>query len=65
MPSFAMSLRYQTKIVEAEESSKVLRYKQRDIKDNHTTGLSQIDMMNDLIKLLQVRGGQCGLYTVL
>ncbi|MEW5299244.1 MAG: hypothetical protein WDW36_002278 [Sanguina aurantia] len=47
--------RYQTKIVEAEESSKALRDRQRDIKDNHTTGLSQIDMMNDLIKLLQLK----------
>jgi intraflagellar transport protein 81 len=33
----------------------VLKEKQRELKDTHTTGLSQIDMMTDLIKLLQVR----------
>lgn len=38
--------------------TRVLKEKQRELKDTHTTGLSQIDMMNDLIRLLQV-GDTC------
>lgn len=34
--------------------TRALKDRQKDIKDTHTTGLSQIDMMADLIKLLQV-----------
>lgn len=47
--------KYQSKLSEVEEQSKVLKEKQKEIKDTHTTGLSQIDMMNDLIKLLQIK----------
>jgi hypothetical protein len=35
--------------------TRVLKEKQRELRETHTTGLSQIDMMNDLVKLLQVR----------
>ena len=42
-------------MAEVEEQAKQLKEKQREIKETHTTGLSQIDMMNDLIKLLQIK----------
>jgi hypothetical protein len=29
--------------------------KQKKLKDSHSTGLNQIDVMNDLVQLLQVR----------
>ena len=47
--------KYQSKVAEVEEQAKQLKEKQREIKETHTTGLSQIDMMNDLIKLLQIK----------
>lgn len=47
--------RYQSKITEAEEATKLLRERQREIKDTHTTGLGQIDIMNDMIRLLQLK----------
>lgn len=40
---------------EAEEVTKALRERQREIKDTHTSGLSQIDIMNDMIRLLQLK----------
>uniref|UniRef100_A0A7S0WQ24 IFT81 calponin homology domain-containing protein n=1 Tax=Chlamydomonas leiostraca TaxID=1034604 RepID=A0A7S0WQ24_9CHLO len=46
---------YQQKVAEAEETTRVLKDKQKDIRDTHTTGLSQIDMMNDLVRLLQIK----------
>lgn len=46
---------YQQKVQEAEETTRVLKDKQKDIRDTHTTGLSQIDMMNDLVRLLQIK----------
>lgn len=45
------------RVSEAEEAARGLREQQREIKDNATTGASQIDMMNDLLRLLQVRAG--------
>ncbi|GFR42598.1 hypothetical protein Agub_g3529 [Astrephomene gubernaculifera] len=47
--------KYETKLKEAEEATKALRERQREIKDTHTTGLSQIDIMNDMIRLLQLK----------
>ncbi|EFJ53072.1 hypothetical protein VOLCADRAFT_78702 [Volvox carteri f. nagariensis] len=47
--------KYETKVKEAEEATKMLRERQREIKDTHTTGLSQIDIMNDMIRLLQLK----------
>ncbi|GAX78455.1 hypothetical protein CEUSTIGMA_g5895.t1 [Chlamydomonas eustigma] len=47
--------KYQAKVTQSEEQGKVLKEKQKDIKDSHTTGLSQIDMMTDLVKLLQLK----------
>lgn len=47
--------KYQQKINEADEQTKVLREQQRNLKDTHSSGLSQIDMMSDLIKLLQLK----------
>lgn len=40
---------------EAEDSTKALRDRQREIKDTHSTGLSQIDIMNDMLRLLQLK----------
>mmetsp|Transcript_9266 Transcript_9266/g.19811 ORF Transcript_9266/g.19811 Transcript_9266/m.19811 type:complete len:706 (+) Transcript_9266:158-2275(+) len=47
--------KYQQKLAESEDQVRVLKDKQKEIKETHTTGLSQIDMMNDLIKLLQIK----------
>jgi hypothetical protein len=44
-----------TVLSRAEEQAKELKEKQRQIKDNHSTGLGQIDMMNDLMRLLQIK----------
>jgi intraflagellar transport protein 81 len=38
----------------AHMQTRNLKEKQRELRETHTTGLSQIDMMNDLVKLLQV-----------
>ncbi len=51
----SLPLRYQAKLSEAEDATKALRDRQRDIKDTHTTGMSQIDIMNDMIRLLQLK----------
>jgi hypothetical protein len=37
--------------------SKDAQTKQRKLKDAHSTGLNQIDVMNDLVQLLQVKIG--------
>jgi intraflagellar transport protein 81 len=47
--------RYEAKLKETEEAAKQLRERQREIKDTHTTGLSQIEIMNDMIRLLQLK----------
>lgn len=49
--------KYQSKLNKAEAEVKALKEKQREIKDTHTTGLSQIDMMSDLVRLLQLKVG--------
>lgn len=48
--------RFTAKINAAEDSLRVLRDKQREVKDSATTGAGQIDMLTDLMRLLQVRG---------
>ncbi len=47
--------RYEAKVKEAEDTTKSLRERQREIKDTHSTGLSQIDIMNDMLRLLQLK----------
>ncbi|PNW70526.1 hypothetical protein CHLRE_17g723600v5 [Chlamydomonas reinhardtii] len=47
--------KYEAKVKEAEDSTKALRDRQREIKDTHSTGLSQIDIMNDMLRLLQLK----------
>ncbi|KAG1672417.1 hypothetical protein FOA52_013202 [Chlamydomonas sp. UWO 241] len=47
--------KYQARVHEAEDQAKHMKDRQKDIKDTHSNGLSQIDMMNDLIKLLQLK----------
>jgi hypothetical protein len=45
--------RLSLRVSEAEEGAKELREQQRQLKEAATTGASQIDMMNDLLRLLQ------------
>ncbi|KAG2490551.1 hypothetical protein HYH03_010945 [Edaphochlamys debaryana] len=47
--------KYEMKVKEAEEATKLYRDRQREIKDTHTSGLSQIDIMNDMIRMLQLK----------
>jgi len=47
--------KYQSKLNKSESDFKTLKEKQKEIKDTHTTGLSQIDMMSDLVRLLQLK----------
>ena len=47
--------KYQSKLSQAENEAKHLKDKQKEIKDTHTTGLSQIEMMSDLVRLLQLK----------
>lgn len=47
--------KYQQKIADGEEQARQLKERHKDIKETHTTGLSQIDMMTDLIRLLQLK----------
>ncbi|KAJ9520183.1 hypothetical protein QJQ45_030110 [Haematococcus lacustris] len=54
-PAERLRERYQEKVAEAEEQTRILKERQREIKETHSTGLSQIDMMNDLVRLLQIK----------
>lgn len=47
--------RLQQKIKQAEEAARKLRDQQRTLKETHNSGLSQIEMMTDLVKLLQIK----------
>mmetsp|Transcript_19160 Transcript_19160/g.53649 ORF Transcript_19160/g.53649 Transcript_19160/m.53649 type:complete len:674 (-) Transcript_19160:217-2238(-) len=49
--------RYELQIKSAEAQSKEAQTKQRKLKDTHSTGLNQIDVMNDLVQLLQIKLG--------
>jgi hypothetical protein len=42
-------------VAEAEEVMRELKERQRGLKDSHSSGLSQIDMMADLMKLLTAK----------
>ena len=56
--------KYASKLSQAEGEAKSLKDKQKELRDTHTTGLSQIDMMGDLVRLLQLKvwmGGRRGL----
>lgn len=50
-----LEAKFTSKLHESESQAKVLKEKNREIKEIHTTGLSQIDMMTDLLKLLQIK----------
>lgn len=50
-----LEAKFTTRLRESESQAKVLKEKNREIKENHTTGLSQIDMMTDLLRLLQIK----------
>lgn len=45
----------QRKIADGERTAKELRDQQRSLKDVNSGGLSQIDMMQDMIKLLELK----------
>jgi hypothetical protein len=47
--------RYQQEILEAEAELRQLREQQRTIKGSHSSGLEQLGMLGDLVKVLQLK----------